>query len=74
MTLHQCSSDRATISTDEMRYGKDKPFVPFPENCGTGGKIVIPFFIYGSTAYLRQCIDKIHEVTPVSVHLRTETV
>lgn len=62
------------IPTDKMRYGKDKSFVPFLENYDTGGKIVIPFFIYGSTAYLRQCIDKIHEVTPVSVHLRTETV
>ena len=37
------------------------------------GKIVILFFIYGSTEYLRQSIDKIHEVTPASVHLRTYT-
>ena len=28
---------------------------------------------YGSTEYLQQSIDKIHEVTPASVHLRTYT-
>ena len=37
------------------------------------GKIVVPFFTYGSTTYLKQSIDKIHDVTPQSVHLATYT-
>lgn len=37
------------------------------------GKIVVPFFTYGSTTYLQQSIDKIHDVTPQSVHLATYT-
>lgn len=45
----------------------------FLESYDLSGKIVVPFFTYGSTEYLQQSIDKIHEVTPVSVHLRTYT-
>lgn len=45
----------------------------FLENYDLDGKIVIPFFTYGSTEYLQQSINKIHEVTPASVHLRTYT-
>ena len=43
----------------------------FLESYDLSGKIIVPFFTYGSTEYLQQSIDKIHEVTPSSVHLRT---
>ena len=43
----------------------------FLENYDLSGKIIVPFFTYGSTEYLQQSIDKIHEVTPASPHLRT---
>lgn len=45
----------------------------FLENYDLKGKIVVPFFTYGSTTYLQQSIDKIHDVTPQSVHLATYT-
>lgn len=35
--------------------------------------IIVPFFTYGATTYLQQSVDKIHEVTPESVHLQTYT-
>lgn len=43
----------------------------FLDGCNLDGKIVVPFFTYGSTTYLQQSIDKIYEVTPRSVHLAT---
>lgn len=43
----------------------------FLENYDLGGKIIVPFFTYSSTEYLQQSVDKIHEVTPSSTHLRT---
>ena len=43
----------------------------FLESYDLSGKIIVPFFTYGSTEYLQQSIDKIHEVTPASTHLRT---
>ena len=45
----------------------------FLEHYNLEGKIVIPFFTYGSTTYLQQSLDKIYEVTPKSTHLRTYT-
>lgn len=45
----------------------------FLENYELKGKIVVPFFTYGTTTYLRQSINKINEVTPQSVHLVTYT-
>lgn len=45
----------------------------FLEGYGLSGKIVVPFFTYGSTSYLQQSIDKIYEVTPQSRHLATYT-
>ena len=43
----------------------------FLENYDLGGKIIVPFFTYGSTEYLQQSVEKIHEVTPSATHLRT---
>lgn len=43
----------------------------FLENYDLKDKIVVPFFTYGATTYLQQSIDKIHEVTPQSIHLDT---
>lgn len=45
----------------------------FLEHYNLKGKIVVPFFTYGAQTYLQQSIDKIHEVTPQSVHLSTYT-
>lgn len=45
----------------------------FLENYDLAGKIIVPFFTYGATTYLQQSLDKIYEVTPQSVHLRTYT-
>ncbi len=45
----------------------------FLEHYNLDGKIIIPFFTYGSTTYLQQSLDKIYEVTPKSTHLRTYT-
>ena len=45
----------------------------FLENYDLSGKIVIPFFTYGSTEYLQHSIDKVHDLTPSSIHLRTYT-
>lgn len=45
----------------------------FLEHYNLKGKIVVPFFTYGATTYLQQSIDKIHEVTPQSLHLSTYT-
>ncbi|WP_195546728.1 flavodoxin [Bacteroides intestinalis] len=43
----------------------------FLESYNLNGKIIVPFFTYGATTYLQQSIDKIYEVTPQSLHLRT---
>lgn len=43
----------------------------FLESYDLSGKIVVPFFTYGATTYLQPSIDKIYEVTPHSLHLRT---
>lgn len=43
----------------------------FLENYDLDGKIIVPFFTYGATTYLQQSLDKINEVTPQSIHLRT---
>lgn len=45
----------------------------FLESYDLAGKIIVPFFTYGATTYLQQSLDKIYEVTPQSVHLRTYT-
>lgn len=45
----------------------------FLENYDLKDKIIVPFFTYGATTYLQQSVDKIHEVTPESVHLPTYT-
>lgn len=45
----------------------------FLENYDLSDKIIVPFFTYGATTYLQQSLDKIYEVTPQSVHLRTYT-
>lgn len=45
----------------------------FLESYDLTGKIIVPFFTYGATTYLQQSLDKIYEVTPQSVHLRTYT-
>lgn len=45
----------------------------FLESYDLSGKVVVPFFTYGATTYLRQSIEKIYEVTPQSVHLDTYT-
>ena len=43
----------------------------FLESYNLNGKIIVPFFTYGATTYLQQSINKIYEVTPQSLHLRT---
>lgn len=43
----------------------------FLESYDLKDKIIVPFFTYGATTYLQQSLDKIYEVTPESVHLRT---
>lgn len=43
----------------------------FLENYNLEGKIIVPFFTYGATTYLQQSLDKIYEITPQSIHLRT---
>lgn len=45
----------------------------FLESYDLKDKIIVPFFTYGATTYLQQSVDKIHEVTPESVHLPTYT-
>jgi len=45
----------------------------FLEHYDLKGKIIVPFFTYGSTTYLQASIDKIYEVTPNSTHLSTYT-
>lgn len=45
----------------------------FLETYDLKGKIVVPFFTYGSTTYLQQSINKIYELTPQSIHLATYT-
>lgn len=43
----------------------------FLESRDLKGKIIVPFFTYGATTCLQQSVDKIYQVTPQSVHLRT---
>lgn len=45
----------------------------FLESYDLKDKIIVPFFTYGATTYLQQSVDKIHEVTPESIHLPTYT-
>lgn len=45
----------------------------FLESHDLKDKIIVPFFTYGATTYLQQSVDKIYEVTPVSIHLPTYT-
>lgn len=45
----------------------------FLESYNLKDKIIVPFFTYGATTYLQQSVDKIHEVTPESIHLPTYT-
>jgi len=45
----------------------------FLEHYDLKGKIIVPFFTYGSTTYLQASIDKIYEATPESTHLSTYT-
>lgn len=45
----------------------------FLEHYNLSGKIVVPFFTYGSTTYLQATLNKIYEVTPNSTHLSTYT-
>ncbi|RGN33285.1 flavodoxin [Bacteroides oleiciplenus] len=42
----------------------------FLESYDLEGKTIIPFFTYGANTYFQQSVDKIHEVTSASVHLR----
>lgn len=45
----------------------------FLESYDLKDKIIVPFFTYGATTYLQQSVDKIHEVTPESIHLPAYT-
>jgi len=41
----------------------------FLESYDLSGKTIVPFFTYAATTYFQQSVNKIHEVTPNSIHL-----